>query len=232
MNFKYVPFVADRFDYDYCRTHPYRNQLEAHPIANEDDMALLHEHLTDWEKAIIIAGSYYFIWDSYDQKRITEQSDKLISIEDCQFSSDVHANSTSLIKEYVETYQGTFSFLMGNNDYRPKSDSYFKHAHQPTEIDGKTYEDTFTIIYPIHLENDVIEEFKIFYVEEEGIYKLLKAPLTYPEGDVKSIRFPKKGEALLIHFNSCKGIHWIDGLTNNNFMAHAFDSVNMRKELC
>jgi len=232
MKFNYVPFVADRFDYDYCKIRPYHNLLEGLPTVTEDDIALLNDTLTDWEKATIIAGSYYFIWDSYDQKRITEQSTDLINIEDCQFSSVVHANSTSLIKEYVRTYQGSLSLLMGNNDYSPKTDGYFKHAHEPTDINGKTYEDTFTIIYPIHLENDVTEEFKIFYVEEEGIYKLLKAPLTYPEKEVISIRFPKRGEALLLNFNSCKGIHWIDGLTNNNFMAHVFDSVTMRKEVC
>jgi hypothetical protein len=232
LHYEYIDFDPDEFDFSYCEKVPFRHQLEDHPIASESDMELLRNNLTEWEQSVIINQSYYFIYDSYLNKRISEQSDSLIPIENCPFSVDVHGNSIDVIKKRLISSQGTFSFLMGNNEYRPYTDRLFKHAHQPTEIGGVVNKNTFTMIYPVKIVDDITEKFKIFFAEEDGLYKLLKAPLSYPEKDVTTIDFPSKGKALLIHFNSVNGIHWVEGLSNNNFLCHAFDSVTLKGELC
>lgn len=229
LDYGYIDFTPDEFDFSYCEKVPFRHQLEDHPIADKADMQSMRDALTDDEQKIITDQSYYFIYDTYNQKKIQDQSDSLIPIEDCAFSPTVHSNSSTIIKQHLATYQGTFSFLMGNNDYRPRSDRLFKHAHQPTIIDGVTNKNTWTLIYPVRLADDVTETFNIFFVEEEGMYRLLKAPLSYPENEVSTIEFPNFGKALWIHFNSVNGIHWVEGLTDNNFLCHTFDSVTLRK---
>ena len=37
--------------------------------------------------------------------------------------------------------------------------------------------------------------------------------------------------ALLLYFNSCNGIHWIENLCDNNYMCHIFDATTLRKPL-
>ena len=227
-----IDFIPDEFDFSYCESVPYRHQLQDHPIANQSDLEAMRNALTEGEQKIIEEQSYYFVYDSYDNKKIQDQSTSLLPIEVCPFSPEVHANSTGIIKEHLVSSQGTFSFLMGNNDYRPWSDRLFKHAHQPTTIDGIVNKNTWTLIYPVKLTEEVTTTFKLFFVKEEGIYRLLKAPLSYPESDVHTIEFPSAGKALWIHFNSVNGIHWVEGVNDNNFLCHTFDSVTLRDTTC
>jgi len=234
LKYDYVDFNPETFDFSYCDTVPFRHQLEEHPIADSSQVETLNAHLTDWEKSIIIDQSGYFIYDTFNKKRVSEQSDSLISIEDCPFSTAVHGNSIDLIKKYLKTYQGAFTFLLGNNEYRPYSDRLFKHTHESTEINGNVYKDTFTVLYPVKIVEDITTTFKVFFSEYEGLNGIdsFKAPQYIPEKGVCSLDFPDTGKALLIHFNSANGIHWAEGFNNNNFLCHSFDCVTMREELC
>lgn len=233
VKYQYIDLPQQEFDFDYCNKVPFHTQFENHPVLSDDEIENVKSHLTQEEIDIIVAESYYFIYDTYNRKSIAQQSDELLSIDVMSFPQELYAGTDKIIKKYVKTYQGEFSFLIGNNEYRPHTTSLFKHAHQPTFINGIENRSTFTIINPVSLVGPVTEKFKLFFTEDSTAYKMLKAPLTYPvPDDIVEIAFPKQNQALIIYFNSVNGIHWVDGLTDNNFLCHTFDSVTLRKELC
>jgi len=223
LSYKYIDFVPKRFDWSICLRQPFANRFDM--SASEHGDWARNQSFTDAERQTIIDESYYQIYGPLDYWQM-----KNIPIEDFSFST-VHGNSVETIKSYVKSYRGYLGILIGNNSYTPSTQTrLFKHAHLPLTTDGVTYKDTFTIIYPIHIEGEVTESMKVFFTDKCLGVPNLTAPLREPEVDVTTIDFPKQGQALLVHFNSCNGIHWVDGLTNNNFIAHAFDGVTINKQ--
>ena len=174
----------------------------------------------------------YFLFGQENQ-----QVDKPTSINDIEFPDEIYGNASEIAYEYLNTVKDYFSFLVGNNEYRTYSNKLMKHCHPMSIIDGVEYRNTFSIIYPTRVIEEQNEVFRIFYAEETpwsddpNFYNSTVLPLMTPEKDVYDIDMPKEGQALLLYFNSCNGIHWIDNLCDNNYMCHIFDAATLSKSL-
>ena len=228
LKYKYVDFPQQDFDFSYCEKKPFNHFFDDHPALAKSETDQLKTYLTQEEITRITDDSYYFMYDSYEQSRATENSN-LIPIDEYPWHSPVHGNSSDVIKQYLQTYQIGFSLLVGNNEYRTKTDKNFPHAHESTEA-GESGDMTFTFINPVRATDEVVSKFNIFFVDVENGNPFLKS-LTYPiPDDIISIDFPQQGQALLLYFDSTRGIHWVDGINNNNYMCHAFDSATLRRD--
>lgn len=244
-SYKYIPFPFEHFDFSICEKIPYKNQFESHPHIDQSRLDYIKSLFTESELAEIIDNSYYILHDTYDHSSVQSQSNERIMIEDFPFT-DIHSRAKPIVENYLESAQGCFTFLIGNNKYRPVTKKLFRHAHAQTNIDDVEYKKTFTVIYPLDSKfmpcGDLrrTEKFHIFHseetpwVEHKDLYHTLKLPLDVPvppPSKITTIPFPSANNMLLIEFNSVNGIHWIDGLLAHNYMCHVFDAVVMKESL-
>jgi len=236
VNHDYIEFPFVEFDFSICERIPYKHQLETHPHMPKHVLQHICSMIPEDELKEIIDTSYYFLTDTYGEKSVQSQSDKKILIEDFPFN-EIHDRAKLTVQHYLESAQGSFTFLFGNNQYRPPTAKLFQHAHAVNFIEGVENRRTFTVIYPLKQDLPVTEKFHIFHtdntpwVENKDLYHMLRLPFITPVPDegVVSIDFPKKGEMLLLEFNSVNGVHWIDGLDENNYMCHVFDAAILRE---
>lgn len=235
INYEYLDFPFEKFDFSVCDNIPYKNQLELHPHMPEHVLNHIRGLFTEEELFTLESDSYYILHDTYGQSSVQSQSNERILIEDFPFDS-IHTRAKPIIEKYLESAQGCFTFLFGNNKYRPPTDKLYRHAHAINTIEGVENRRTFTVIYPLTETTNVTEKFHIFHtddtpwIEHKDLYHVLKLPLHTPIPDnVTSIDFPKTGELLVLEFNSVNGVHWVDGLHDTNYMCHAFDAIVLRE---
>ncbi len=236
IDYKYVDFQSGKFDYSVCEKVPYTNQLDEHPHVPSHVLEKMKEIIPQDVQDAYLNNGYYFLNDSCDETPV-QQCDVILS-EDFEYAPEIFDNSASVIKKYLESFQGYFTFLLGNNQYRPKASELFRHAHSIVTSDGIEKRHTFTVIYPIDIVEEQTEKFKIFYtnhtpwVENNNFYNSVVLPYQVPVPEsVCEIPFPKENKALLIYFNSVNGIHWVDGLNDNNYLCHVFDAATIREQL-
>lgn len=229
---KFIDFTRERWTYETCDSIPFQSQLDSHPKLTPEISVHLRKILPEDALRAIEVEACYFLFGQENQ-----QVDKPTLAKDVDFPDEIYGNATDIVDEYLNSVKDYFSFLVGNNEYRTYSDRLMKHCHPMSIIDGKEYRNTFSIIYPTRVVEEQNEVFKIFYTEETpwadnpDFYNSTVLPLQTPEKDVYEIPMPKDGQALLLYFNSCNGIHWIENLCDNNYMCHIFDAATLRKPL-
>ena len=111
INYEYIDFPFEKFDFSVCDDIPYKNQLELHPHMPEHVLNHIRGLFSEEELFTLECDSYYILHDTYGQSSVQSQSNERILIEDFPFDS-IHTKGKTSCRKILRICTRMFYFFV------------------------------------------------------------------------------------------------------------------------